>query len=216
MLILASNSPRREWLLSLGGLSFQISPAEVDERPLPDESPREYVLRLAESKARAVGSGAHREALILAADTSVVDQGHILGKPSSPEEAQDMLRRLRGGVHQVYTAVALWRAADGACARDVCVTDVPMRSYSDDEMQAYIASGDPLDKAGAYAIQHPGFRPVENLDGCYANVIGLPLCHLARTLAKFDVNFENDIPYACQKALDYECPVYSQILRGGM
>jgi septum formation protein len=214
MLILASNSPRRKWLLGFGGLTFQVSPAQVDERLRAEETPRDYVLRLAVSKARAVGAQAPRRAVVLAADTSVVHQGQILGKPVDPQQAEAMLRRLRGEEHLVYTALALLRVADDALVTDLCVTEVPMRLYSDEEMRTYIASGDPMDKAGAYAIQHPGFKPVENLAGCYANVVGLPLCHLTRALAKFDVSFTNDIPLTCQNNLDYDCPVYRRILRG--
>jgi predicted house-cleaning NTP pyrophosphatase (Maf/HAM1 superfamily) len=89
-----------------------------------------------------------------------------------------------------------------------------MRHYSDEEMQAYIASGDPLDKAGAYGIQHQVFRPAERLSGCYANVMGLPLCHLVRTLEKMGITSETDVPQACQAALQYDCPVYTQVLKG--
>ena len=120
--------------------------------------------------------------IIIAADTTVVDEGQILGKPANAYEAESMLRRLRGREHQVFTALAVVRRSEGFLALDWCVTQVPMRTYSDEEMYAYIATGDPLDKAGAYAIQHPDFSPVANLEGCYANVMGLPLCHLKRTL----------------------------------
>ena len=212
-LILASNSPRRKQLLALGGWSFTLAPAEVDERPLPDEAAADYVLRLAQEKARAAAqSGA--DGLVLAADTTVVDEGAILGKPADAAEARSMLRQLRGRTHQVYTALAVLRSTDGRLLTDRCVTDVPMRRYSDAEMEAYVGSGDPLDKAGAYAIQHAGFHPVEKLAGCYANVVGLPLCHLARTLRKLDVRPAADIPSACQAALGYRCPVYARVLSG--
>ena len=93
-----------------------------------------------------------------------------------------MLRRLRSRTHQVYTGIAVMPLSDGNLLTDLCVTDVPMRAYSDEEIDAYVATGDPLDKAGAYAIQHPDFHPVESMSGCYASVMGLPLCHLTRTL----------------------------------
>ena len=112
----------------------------------------------------------------------MVDEGQILGKPADAYEAESMLRRLRGREHQVFTALAVVRRSEGFLALDWCVTDVPMRTYSDEEMCAYIATGDPLDKAGAYAIQHPDFSPVAELQGCFANVMGLPLCHVERTL----------------------------------
>lgn len=197
----------------------------VDESVRSGESPGDYVLRLAESKARAASRGldvsALRDALIVAADTAVVDgqtglagreNGSILGKPADGAEAESMLRRLRGRIHQVYTAVAVMRPRDGAMSSQVVVTDVPMRNYSDQEMLAYIASGDPLDKAGAYAIQHSDFKPVENLVGCYANVMGLPVCYLARMLQEFGATPQFDVSQACQDALNYPCPIFRQVL----
>ena len=181
---------------------------------LPGEQPKEYVLRLAEEKARAAAGDAPVDALVIAADTTVVDGSEILGKPADAVQAEAMLRRLRGGSHLVYTALAVLRPADGKLLTDCCRTEVPMRDYSDEEITAYIATGDPLDKAGAYAIQHDGFRPVERLWGCYANVMGLPLCHLVRTLEKTGAIPETDIPQACQAALGYDCPVHTQVLRG--
>jgi MAF protein len=214
MLVLASNSPRRRQLMALGGWTFTLVPTEVDERPLSGERPKEYVLRLAEGKARAAARLAPQGALVVAADTAVVDGSEILGKPADAQQAEAMLRRLRGRTHQVFTALAALRLADSLLLTDWCCTQVPMRDYSDEEIHAYIATDDPLDKAGAYAIQHSGFRPVERLWGCYANVMGLPLCHLARTLQKLGVPPEADIPQACQAALKYDCPVYAQVLRG--
>jgi septum formation protein len=160
-LILASNSPRRRQLLALAGWDFIVSVADVDESPLPNESPADYVIRLAETKARAITADADQ--IILAADTTVVDGSDILGKPRDDAEAIAMLTRLRGRTHQVYTGIALLRVSDGLLLKDLCVTDVPMREYSDEEMRVYVATGDPLDKAGAYAIQHPGFSPVESM-----------------------------------------------------
>ncbi len=213
MLILASNSPRRRQLLALGGWSFQVAAVEIDERPLPAENPRAYVLRLARSKVRAAAPQSDVDAIFLAADTSVADGTQILGKPRDTAEAARMLSSLRGRTHQVFTALAVYHPPTGVLLTDWCLTDVPMRAYSDEEMFAYIASGDPLDKAGAYAIQHPEFKPVEQLSGCYANVMGLPLCHLTRTLAKLGVEPEADIAPACQAELAYQCPIYQQVLR---
>jgi MAF protein len=185
----------------------------VDERPLPGEEGTDYVQRLAQSKACAAASLAGVEGVVIAADTTVVDGGtRIMGKPSDKTEALDMLQRLRGHAHQVYTAVSVLRTLDDTLLTDLCATDVPMRNYSAEEMEAYIASGDPMDKAGAYAIQHAGFHPVETLQGCFANVMGLPLCHLRRTLHKLGVTPNADVPRACQAALAYDCPVYYQIL----
>ncbi len=211
-IVLASNSPRRRQLLALGGWDFSVVPAEVDERPRLGEEAPDYVSRVAESKARAVSSQARENDLVIAADTAVVDEMGILGKPVDSADAIAMLRRLRGSTHQVYTAVVVARG--GLVLKDICATDVPMRDYPEEEIQAYVASGDPLDKAGAYAIQHAGFHPVDELAGCYANVVGLPLCHLARTLRKVGLSPREDVPLACQSALGYRCPVYGQVLKG--
>src|SRR6266496_5580986 len=213
-LILASNSPRRRQLLSLTGLPFTVSAANVDESTRSNESPADYVLRLAETKAGAVK--ADEDQIILAADTTVVDGSDILGKPEDDAEATAMLRRLRGHTHQVYTGIALLRKSDGLLLKDLCVTDVPMRDYSDEEILAYVQTGDPLDKAGAYAIQHPQFHPVAHIDGCFASVMGLPVCHVLRMLRKMDVIPNADVPANCQSLLEYECPVYESILNGEM
>ncbi len=212
-LILASKSPRRRMLLALPGWTFTVQPADVDERVVPGELPDAYVLRLAERKARAVAPPQGYNGLILAADTAVVLGEHILGKPANAVEAERMLRSLRGRVHWVYTAVAVYHPASGRLQTELGATEVPVRDFSDAEMRAYIATGDPLDKAGAYAIQHNGFNPVEKLEGCYANVVGLPLCHVTRLLAEFDLLPKTDVATACQAALGYMCPVFDEILR---
>lgn len=209
--ILASNSPRRKQLLGLTDLNFQVLPADVDETPHEGESAPDYVQRLAVSKAQAIGIQVGSEALIIAADTTVVDGNQILGKPVDNEDAARMLRQLRGRSHHVYTAIAVLQADQ--LLVECCDTNVPMREYSDAAMQAYIESGDPLDKAGAYAIQHPGFHPVDDLQGCYANVVGLPLCHLLRMLRKIDIELVVDVPMGCQSTLGYECPIYEAVLQ---
>jgi MAF protein len=210
-LILASNSPRRRELLTLTGLEFRILPADVDETPLPGESASDYVQRLAAHKAQTVAVQSGLDGLVLAADTTVVDGNQILGKPVDNEDAERMLRQLRGRIHQVYTAIAIFHGDQ--LLVDCCGTDVPMREYSEVEMQDYIESGDPLDKAGAYAIQHAGFHPVDRLLGCYANVVGLPLCHLVRGFQKLDVNLVANVPRACQARLGYDCPIYEVVLQ---
>jgi len=267
LLVLASNSPRRRELLALGGWMFHARPADVDESQRPGEAPGEYVLRLAESKARTCAQTAHSDLTIVAADTAVVAwkaiprmtfpepemQGKqpltpalwagekedlgvlagdkatrqhpkpplnenpvILGKPKDMAEAVEMLKSLRGRSHQVYTGIAALRLSDGALVTDLCITDVPMRAYRDDEIDAYVATGDPLDKAGAYAIQNAGFHPVEQLQGCYASVMGLPLCHLARSLHKLGIAPRSYIAVECQSALGYNCPIFAAVLRGEM
>ena len=216
IIVLASNSPRRRQLLALGNWKFTVAVSDVDEAQLADESPRDYVLRLAQAKALAVVERAHPENIIIGSDTAVVDGSSILGKPKDGEDAARMLTQLRGHTHQVYTGVAFYRVSDGKMLTELCVTDVPMRAYSDDEIAAYVQTGDPLDKAGAYAIQHPDFQPVESMRGCYASVMGLPMCHVIRALQKLDVHAERaaDVPTSCQNLLSYECPVSSAILSG--
>jgi MAF protein len=193
---------------------FNVSVPNVDETPIPGETPAEYVLRLARSKAQATAHLAHRDQIVIAADTTVVDGNTILGKPADLSEATAMLQQLRGRTHQVYTGLAVLRVADHTLLSDLCITDVPMRAYTDEEIEAYVQSGDPLDKAGAYAIQHPGFQPVESMSGCYASVMGLPLCHLIRLLRQWDLQPMTDLPKNCQTFLNYSCPVSQRILRG--
>lgn len=214
-LVLASNSPRRRQLLALTGLPFLVKVANVDESQLPNESPADYVLRLAETKARTIQ--AEPDQVILAADTTVVDGSDILGKPQDAAEAFAMLTRLRGHEHQVYTGIALLRAGDGLLLTDLCITEVPMRAYSDEEIRKYVASGDPLDKAGAYAIQHPEFHPVARMDGCFASVMGLPVCHVILQLRKMGIQPDTEFFAGCETVLDYRrCPVSHAILNGEM
>ncbi len=217
---MASNSPRRQQLLSWTGWQFITCPAPVDETPLAGEKPADYVRRLAESKGRAALAQAGEDVFILAADTIVVDGGELLGKPCDAAEATAMLVRLRGHVHQVLTALAVFAPPDWRLYSDLCTASVPMRDYSDAEIASYVASGDPMDKAGAYAIQNPGFHPVTNFSGCYACVVGLPLCHLLRTLRKAGflqgAPVPMGVPGACQANLDYVCPVTQKILNGEM
>lgn len=212
-LILASGSPRRRDLLLLTGQVFSVRPAQVNETICLAEDPQANVRRLAREKAEAVGNTLKgKSTLALAADTEVVLDGKIFGKPADSREAKRMLVELQGRRHMVYTGICLLRTSDGARLDDLASTEVPMRNYSDEEMDVYIASGDPLDKAGAYAIQHAGFHPVQEMTGCFANIVGMPLCHLQRTLQKWDLHFDVDLPDACQKYLAYECPVSKKIL----
>lgn len=212
-LILASQSPRRHDLLALGGIPFEIDSADLDETPLPGESPPEYVLRLAEAKARAVGDALTEAALVLAADTTVVHQGRILGKPADAAEARTMLADLAGEEHQVFTGIAIYDPASGALITDLAESPVPMRPLSEEAIDAYVASGDPFDKAGAYAIQNEDFQLVGDFADCFANVMGLPLCHLQRNLIKAGLPFEGEVEQACQTHLGYDCPVHEAILQ---
>jgi MAF protein len=209
-LLLASASPRRRELLALLGLPFTVASADVDETLHTGEPPLDTARRLAHAKAHCIVRQAPPANLVIAADTIGSFNGILLGKPTDAADAEAMLRALRGRVHQVYTAIVVVR--DSELVSDLATTDVLMRQYSDDEMHAYIASGDPMDKAAAYAIQHAGFHPVETVSGCFANVMGLPLCHLARSLRKLGIEIKNDAPTECQRHIGCACPVYKSIL----
>lgn len=172
-LVLASTSPRRRDLLPRFGVPYSIEPSLVVERePEPGEDPEAYAAALAREKAETVASR-HPDEVILAADTVVAVDGHILGKPVDETDALRMLRLLRGRAHTVVTAVALVRA--GQIVSGVSMVTVRMRDASDEELQAYIAGGEPMDKAGAYAIQGLGGQLVDEIAGCYNAVVGLPL-----------------------------------------
>lgn len=211
-LILASASPRRQALVGLLARPVQILVADVDERGILNPDPAGYVLEVARLKASKVATLAEGDGLVVAADTMVVLDGQLLGKPDGVEEAWAMLRQLRGQAHQVYTAVVLVDLRSGREVSDVAKMKVRFRDYSDQEIADYIATGDPLDKAGAYAIQHPLFRPVVAFDDCYAGVIGFPLCHLTRLLGQLGEASAIDIATACQSYHHYHCPVFPTIL----
>lgn len=213
-LVLASNSPRRKQLLALGNWNFTTIVSDVDESQLAGESPTEYVLRLAKAKAQAVAGKVDSESIIIGSDTSVIFNETIFGKPVDEADAEHMLQQLRGQTHQVFTGVAFYRVSDGKILTELCITDVPMRAYSNEEIAAYIQTGDPMDKAGAYAIQHPKFQPVAAMHGCFAGVMGLPMCHVVRALRQLDIQPPADVPSACQNLLNYQCHVSSRILQG--
>ena len=173
MLILASASPRRQELLRSAGIPFEARPADIDETRRDGETAREYVLRLAEAKARAAATPGET---VLGADTVVVVDDRILGKPADRDEAGAMLRLLSGRTHRVMTAVCLLRSDE--CRTFVETTSVRFRELGESEIQAYVNSGDPLDKAGAYGIQGGAGHFVERIDGCWFNAVGLPLTRL--------------------------------------
>lgn len=209
--VLASASPRRRWLIQLLGRPIEVLSVSVDEMPKPQEDPAAYAARLALAKV-AAGAQLAPDALVLSADTVVDLEGEILGKPEGVQEARAMLQALRGRPHQVHTAVALYNPLRSEHSLEIATTRVWMRSYTDEEIEAYLATGDPLDKAGAYAIQHPGFRPAQMVEGCYAAVVGLPLCHIAQALRRWGWSPPEDLPARCQSALEHLCTVYPQIL----
>ena len=185
-LILASGSPRRRELLGELGVPFAVDVSDADETADPVPSAADQAMSLAERKARAVVARRH-EGLVLGADTIVVLDGELLGKPEDDADAHRMLRRLSGRPHEVVTGLALVDAATGEIARSAVTSTVHMRRLGDDEIAAYVATGEPRDKAGAYAIQGTGSALISALDGCFTNVVGLPLCETATLLARLGV-----------------------------
>lgn len=212
--ILASNSPRRRELLRLFQHPFIIKPADINEDLLVEEEPWDYVKRLAVTKAAKGAELNPQAALIIAADTTVADGSEILGKPVDKVDAYRMLTKLRSRTHQVYTAISLIQPAENRQMTTLCRISVPMRNYSDDEINRYIESGDPFDKAGAYAIQNSEFHPVETFSGCFASVMGFPLCHLERTLRAMQIEMHPHIAENCQRHLGYKCPIFQAVLDG--
>lgn len=186
-IVLASRSARRRELLTLVGAHFDCFPVDVDESPLPEERAEAHVLRLAEAKARAaLDQGAAREhpesTVLLGADTVVTIDREILGKPVASESAARMLRRLSGRVHEVWTGLSLVHPRDGRAVSQAVRSIVKLARLDGPEIDRYIATGEPLDKAGAYAVQGHGALYVEAIEGSYSNVVGLPLSHLKRAL----------------------------------
>lgn len=206
--LLASASPRRRALLREAGLEPIVRPVDLDETPHEDESAEAMVQRLALAKARAAQRRFEDGDVILAADTTVIDRGEVLGKPADEHEALEMLMELAGREHQVVTALALIRRADGMELNVATRTVVPMRSYSRAEAEGYAASGSPLDKAGGYGIQDFGFQPVdlERMDGCFTNVMGLPLCTLDQALTELGMPAAVDLTAACMSHHGHEIP----------
>jgi len=180
-MILASASPRRAEILRNAGIQFEVRATDVDESRLADEAPGDYIRRLALAKALSAAAeyrDTGQEALILSADTVVVVDADVLGKPVSQDDARSMLQRLSGRVHEVHTGLALLRSS-GAEQRVVEeITRVHFAPLTDREIEDYIATGEPFDKAGAYGIQGKGGRYVTRIEGCYFNVMGLPLARL--------------------------------------
>jgi len=190
-----------------------VCPVEVDELPLQDETAEELVRRLALTKARTAILSCDESGVVLAADTVVVEGQRLLGKPLDQTEAREMLWELRGREHRVLTTLVIIDQQDQREIFMMCESSVPMRRYTMDEVDAYINSGSPLDKAGAYGIQD-SFNPVamECFHDCYANVMGLPLCHLVNAMRRLGHSPFIDVPVECQAYLDYDCSIYKEIL----
>lgn len=183
-LILASQSPRREALLRQVGLAFEVVPSDVEERLLEGTPPAAGAEALALEKAQWVASQ-REDGLVIGADTVVVVDNQILGKPAGVEEAKGMLRLLSGREHQVVTGIAVVDAATGRARSDAVATSVRFAPLSEEAIARYVATDEPLDKAGAYAIQGYGALLIEGICGCYYNVVGLPLRRLAELLGEF-------------------------------
>jgi septum formation protein len=181
-LILASSSPRRAQILHDAGFSFLVMSSAVDETPIPNESPADMVQRLADAKAELIAARAIGPAIILAADTVVALDGHIFGKPRSSDDARRMLEKLSGRTHSVVTGVTLIRLPDAERRSFVESTLVHFVPLSDEEISRYLATGEPHDKAGAYAIQGLAGRFIPRIEGDYFNVVGLPLARTTRAL----------------------------------
>jgi septum formation protein len=186
-LILASSSPRRAEVLRNAGLVFQVRPADVDETRLPQEAAEDYVRRVAQAKAYVVAEqvrAAGERTIVIAADTIVLAEGQILGKPKDAADARRMLRLFSGKIHQVLTALCVINIATGKEALHVEKTRVQFLKMSEEEIERYIQTGEPFDKAGAYGIQGIAGRFATRIEGCYFNVLGLPLSQLWTTLQK--------------------------------
>ena len=180
-LILASESPRRYELLMQMGLDFEVIPSKIFEGFVQAESPKDHVIRLAEAKAREVASK-YPDRWVVAADTIVCINGSILGKPQGREEAVEMLRRLSGQDHRVLTGFSVCHSRRGESDREVVQTGVRMKPLTSAEIDWYVGTGEPYDKAGGYAIQGIGSFMIESIQGSYTNVVGLPLCELIQML----------------------------------
>jgi septum formation protein len=186
-IVLASASPRRSQLMQEIGLKFDVIPSQVAEGGIRAERPEELVMLLAHAKAADV-AGRLRSGIVIGADTIVVVDGRVLGKPVDPDDAAKMLRVLSGREHQVYSGVAVIDAADGRSLTDYEATAVRFRQLPEAAIQRYVATGEPMDKAGAYAIQGLGSLLVTGICGDYNCVVGLPLCKLAAILSEFGVH----------------------------
>ena len=182
-LILASGSPRRSEILRDAGFQFEVRPSSANEDPLPGESPEAMVTRLAQEKALQVATDAPPGSIVIGADTTVVVDTEILAKPIDAADAARMLRRLSGRTHCVLTGVCLAEAPARVAASGCERTEVRFRELSDADIRDYVASGEPFDKAGAYAIQGRASRFVTRIDGCYFNVVGLPVALVDKLLA---------------------------------
>jgi septum formation protein len=194
LLILASSSPRRKYLLEQAGLSFSVVPSSIDEKSVPISSPETYVRVLSEAKADNV-SEKYPEKWVIGADTIVLKDETILGKPGSRAEARTMLKRLSGQTHQVFTGYSICCKVKSRKFSETIKTQVLFKNLTDQEIEWYIHTTEPFDKAGAYAIQGLGTFLVKSINGSYTNVVGLPVCEVIEFLIKEGVLSINNITY---------------------
>ncbi len=180
--ILASKSPRRKELLQNVGIKAEIIPANIDESALSTLDPIQMVTELAMLKATDVARSFRGNTIVIGADTCVYNEGKILGKPNSIEEAEEMLRSLSGKTHEVYTGYCVCSCKDGTTVSKCEKTRVTFKNLTDEEIRAYVKTREPMDKAGAYGIQNKGSILIERIDGDYFNVVGLPMCGLSKLL----------------------------------
>ena len=204
-LVLASASPRRRELMTGMGLSFDVLPADVPEDPLPGETPQVMVERLSRDKAMKVASS-KQQGFVIGADSTVVHLGESLGKPVDDDEARSMLRRLRGTTHHVCTGLTVVDAATGRHLTGSMTSQITLRDFTDEEIEASIATGTPRDKAGAYAVQDTELRPASGWEGCYHNIVGLPTCRLLLMLAELGWNPAEDWTLPDTAACGPACP----------
>jgi MAF protein len=215
-LILASASQRRQQFFRELGLDHTIVVADIDETPLPAEEPAALALRLAEAKARAVAERIQAALatgdalLIVASDTVVTRAGVLYGKPEDGDDAVRMLEALRATVHEVITGISVLALPAGAQRSRLNRSCVTMRDYAAAEIAAYVATGDPMDKAGAYAIQSSHFAPVQSIDGCYSSIMGLPLADLCGLLAEHGVQCPVAVSSVCALHTTQPCCAHAQ------
>jgi len=183
-IILASASLRRAEILRAAGIAFTVMSSAVDETAIPGEAASELVQRLADAKGELVAARAIGPAIVVAADTVVLLDGHILGKPRTSDDARNMLAKLSGRTHSVVTGVTLIRLPDAERRSFVETTQVHFATLSEDELSRYLSTEEPFDKAGSYAIQGRASRYIPRIEGCYYNVVGLPLSRLCHSLAE--------------------------------
>ncbi len=210
-LILASGSPRRRQLIRLFGRPVVFCTADVDELSITTPDPAQNAIDTALLKATAVAPD-YPDSIVVGADTNVAFGDLILGKPHDEDHAFDTLSMLRGRQHHVHTGLAVINTTTGQTETAVCTTVVQMRPYSDAEIGAYIATGDPMDKAGAYGIQHPVHQLVADLAGCYVNVVGLPVCALTAALAAVGLQIERDLETVCADHHHFAADIFGRMM----